>query len=100
MRAIQPLRVTPKMPVFTSTTGGPIEPNSLLPHWYGCQRALGIRVRGLYAMKDTFVTTALARMRKLGEWDFQWVEQQTGVSYATLRRTTRSGGQMRTTTHY
>jgi integrase len=83
---IQPLRVTPDMPVFTSTIGGPIEPNSLLPHWYACQRALGIAVRGLYCTKDTFVTVVLDRMRARHEADFQWLEQQTGVSYATLKR--------------
>jgi len=59
IRAIQPLRVTPEMPLFTNVDGGPIEPNSLLRHWYPCLRALGIRVRGLYAMKDTYISTAL-----------------------------------------
>jgi hypothetical protein len=29
---------------------------------------------------------ALDRMRKHHEVDFQWLEQQTGVSYATLKR--------------
>ena len=86
LKGIQPLRVTPDMPVFTSTIGGPIEPNSLLPHWYACQRALGIAVRGLYCTKDTFVTMVLDRMRARHEMDFQWLEQQTGVSYATLKR--------------
>jgi hypothetical protein len=43
-------------------------------------------VRGLYCTKDTFVTTVLNRMRDRHEWDFQWLEQQTGVSYATLKR--------------
>ena len=55
----QELRVTPEDPVFTHTRGGPIELNSLLPHWYAAQRANGIRVRGLYSTKDTFVSTAL-----------------------------------------
>ena len=81
LKMIQPLRVTPEMPVFTNTVGQPIEPNSLLPHWYACQRALGIRVRGLYSTKDTFVTTALIAGVKIA-----WLEQQTGVAYATLRR--------------
>jgi integrase len=49
LRALQPLRVEPAMPVFPHTRGGPIEPNSLLTHWYAAQRALGLRVRGLYA---------------------------------------------------
>jgi hypothetical protein len=58
-----------------------IEPNSVLPHWYACQRALGVRVRGLYSTKDTFVTTSLNAGVKIA-----WLEQQTGVSYGTLRR--------------
>ncbi len=37
----------------------PIEPNSFLAPWYRCLRALGLRQRGLYTTKDTFVTTAL-----------------------------------------
>jgi integrase len=78
---LQPLRVQPEMPVFTNTRGQPIEPNSLLPHWYACQRALSVRVRGLYCTKDTFVTTALNAGVKIA-----WLENQTGVNYATLRR--------------
>jgi hypothetical protein len=61
--------------------GHPIEPNSLLPHWYAAQRALGLRVRGLYSTKDTFVTTALDANVK-----FAWLETQPGVNYLTLRR--------------
>ena len=81
LRAIEPLHVTPEMPVFVNTNGQPIEPNSMLPHWYRCLRACGIRVRGLYSTKDTFVTTALrVDARKA------WLEAQTGVNYATLRR--------------
>jgi integrase len=81
LAAIQPLNVTPTTPVFVNTLGEPIEPNSMLKPWYACQRALGIRVRGLYCTKDTFVTTALTAGVKIA-----WLETQTGVSYATLRR--------------
>ncbi len=81
LRDLQPLHVTPEMPVFTNLHGNPVEPNSLLPHWYRCLRALGIRQRGLYCMKDTFVTTALGVGVKVA-----WLEQQTGVRYDTLRR--------------
>jgi len=81
LRALQPLRVEPTMPVFPNTRGTPIEPNSLLPHWYVAQRALGLRVRGLYSTKDTFVTTALDANVKIA-----WLETQTGVNYLTLRR--------------
>src|SRR5437870_1370425 len=37
--------------------------------------------RGLYCTKDTFVTTSLNAGVKIA-----WLEQQTGVAYATLRR--------------
>jgi hypothetical protein len=67
--------------VFTNTRGEPIEPNSLLPHWYAAQRACGIRVRGLYSTKDTFVSTALLAGVRIA-----WLEEQTGVDYATLRK--------------
>lgn len=81
LRALAPLRLAPDLPVFTHTRGGPIEPNSLLPHWYAAQRACGIRVRGLYSTKDTFVTTALEARATIA-----WLETQTGVNYLTLRR--------------
>ena len=58
-----------------------VEPNSLLPHLCRCLRACGIRVRGLYSTKDTFVSTALrVDVRKA------WLEAQTGVNYAMLCR--------------
>jgi hypothetical protein len=66
--------------VFTNTRSEPIEPNSLLRHWYACQRALEIRVRGLYSTKDTLSAPLRAGVK------IAWLERQTGVSYATLRR--------------
>lgn len=78
--AIQPLHVVPGMPVFTTTLGGPIEPKTFSQHWYDCLRALGLRVRGPYCTKDTYVTTALQTVR-----DPRWVEKQTGVALATLK---------------
>jgi len=80
LRATRPLHVTPETPVFTSTTGEPIEPKSFSEHWYRCLRALPLRVRGLYTTKDTFVSLALPVMGA------EWVEAQTGVAYATLKR--------------
>jgi hypothetical protein len=67
--------------VFTATTGSPIERKVFSAHWYRCLRALGLRVRGIYCTKDTFVSAALTLGAKVA-----WLEQQTGVSYATLRR--------------
>jgi integrase len=83
LRALQPLRVRPDMPVFLSTTGTPIEPKTFSEHWYDALRILGIRQRGLYATKDTFVTLALSKKR---EDVMLWLVQQTGVAYETLRK--------------
>jgi integrase len=57
LQAMLPLRIDPTTPVFTNTAGAPVEPNSFLKPWYECLRALGIRVRGLYATKDTYIST-------------------------------------------
>jgi integrase len=82
LRALEPLHVLPESPVFTTTEGRPIEPKAFASrYWYRCLRALGIRVRGIYATKDTFVTTALQANVKVA-----WLEAQTGVAYATLKR--------------
>jgi integrase len=74
LHAIKALHVQPDTPVFTSTTGTPIEPKSFSEHFYRAQRALNIRPLGLYCTKDTFVTTALEAGVKIA-----WLEQQTGV---------------------
>ena len=81
LRLIEPLRVEPDLPVFTHLGGGPIEPKTFSTHWYRCLRALGIRVRGLYATKDTYISIALSAGVKI-----PWLEAQTGVRYETLRR--------------
>lgn len=63
--------------------GEPIEPKAFASrYWYACVRALNIRVRGIYCTKDTFVTTSL----QVPNLRIAWLESQTGVSYATLRR--------------
>ena len=67
------------MPVFVNTNGQPIEPHSLLPHWYRCLRACGIRVRGLDPTKDTFVTTALRVDGRKA-----WLEAQTPMAIVVV----------------
>lgn len=81
LRAIQPLHTEPGMPVFTGTDATPIEPKTFSARWYDCLRALGIRQRGIYCMKDTFVSTALA-----AGVNIHWLEAQTGVRIETLKR--------------
>jgi integrase len=81
LRALAPLHLTPETPVFTSTTRGPIEPKSFSMHWDTALRSLGIRPRGLYCTKDTYVSHALRTVR-----DPWWVETQTGVALETLKQ--------------
>jgi integrase len=83
LRMLCPLHVTPELPVFLHTDGAPIEPNAFLRHWYAAQRACAVRVRGLYALKDTFVSNALSATPPI---PITWLEEQTGVRYATLRQ--------------
>ncbi len=82
LRVLEPLHVMPETPVFTTTEDRPIEPKAFASrHWYRALRALGLRMRGIYATRDTFVTTALQAGVKVA-----WLEAQTGVAYATLKR--------------
>jgi plastocyanin len=70
-----------------------------LSHWYAAQRACGIRVRGLYSTKDTFVTLSAAQPNVTP----LWLEQQTGVAWATLRRQFTAvdhGGDLRAHVHH
>ena len=66
--------------LFPNTNGKPIEPKSFA-QWYRCLRALKIRVRGAYAMKDTFVSLALMA----DGVNLQWLEHHTGVALPTLK---------------
>jgi len=81
LKQMQPLHVTPEGHVFTNTNGGPIEPKAFSSRWYDCLRTLNMRQRGVYCTKDTFVTTSLQ-----ANVSIPWLENQTGVAYATLRR--------------
>lgn len=80
---LQPLGCEPTTSVFTTIEGEPFEPKAFASrHWYACLRAQQITpVRGIYATKDTYVTTCL----RVGKSPV-WIETQTGVSWATLKR--------------
>jgi integrase len=81
LRAVQPLRVEPETPVFVGTDGTPIEPKTFSDRWYATLRALGVRVRGIYCMKDTCISLAL-----MAGVNAHWLEKQTGVRLETLKR--------------
>jgi hypothetical protein len=79
-RTIQPLRIAPDVHVFVNTEARPIEPKRF-DHWYACLRALGIRVRGPYSTKNTYVSHALTAGISPA-----LLEEQTGVRYETLKK--------------
>jgi integrase len=81
LRSIRPLHVTPDTPVFTNVLGRPLDQQAFTRHWYECLRSLGIRQRGIYCTKDTFVSTSLA-----AGVNIRWLEQQTGENYETLKK--------------
>lgn len=80
LKMIQPLHVDPDDPVFRNTEGRQIYANTFLQWaWHPCLRALGIRMRGVYALKDTYISIALSKGVNIS-----WLVGQTGVSYATM----------------
>lgn len=79
--ALIPPGTDPDRWVFLNTQGRSIEPHKLNElQWTTCLRELGIAHRGLYATKDTFVTSSMMLNRPPA-----WLEQQTGVAWGTLR---------------
>jgi hypothetical protein len=74
------LRAQPDDYVFRNTLGRPIDQRSLYKFFCGLQRVLGVRLRDLYATKDTYVSVALTKGVNL-----TWLSEQTGVMESTLR---------------
>jgi integrase len=82
LEVVQPLHLEPRSPVFVNTEGKPIHLTTFATwHWNPCLRALGIRARGIYATKDTYISFALTRGVNIS-----WLVGQTGVSYPTMLR--------------
>ena len=72
LRPLIELRAEPGDYVFKNTLGEPIDQRSFYKLFCAAQRALGIRMRDLYATKDTYVSTALTRGVNLA-----WLSEQT-----------------------
>jgi len=81
LRQIQPLHVRPSDFVFLNVDGRPVDQRKLAERFHASLRALGIRVRGLYCLKDTYVTFALQQ-----DVRDDWLEKQTGVALSTLKK--------------
>ena len=81
LRQLQEPLAEPDDYVFKNILGAPIEQRSFYNLFRAAQRRLGIRLRDLYATKDTYVSAALTRGVNL-----TWLSEQTGVADITLRK--------------
>lgn len=79
LRQLQPAICIPEAPVFRNQRNKPFTVAATSIPWYRVQRAAGVRGRGIYCLKDTFVSLA----REAG-CSWVWIEQQTGVRESTL----------------
>jgi integrase len=80
LKQVIELRAEPDDYVFKNSLGHPIDQRSFYKIFCGLQRVLGIRLRDLYATKDTYVSVALTKGVNL-----TWLSEQTGVMESTLR---------------
>jgi len=80
LKQVIELRAQPDDYVFKNSLGRPIDQRSFYKIFCATQRALGIRLRDLYATKDTYVSVALTKGVNL-----TWLSEQTGVMESTLR---------------
>ena len=80
LRQVIELRAEPDEYVFKNSLGRPIDQRSFYKIFCAAQRVLGIRLRDLYATKDTYVSVALTKGVNL-----TWLSEQTGVMERTLR---------------
>jgi integrase len=88
LRALRPLRPAPGQPVFPNLDAQRITPKTFWQTWTRCLQDLRIRHRGLYSLKDTFVTHTLAMAEESGDVErlTAWLQRQTGVRLDTLKR--------------
>jgi len=64
LRDLRPLRPEQGQPVFPNLDGRRITPKTFRDTWKRCLQHCRIRHRGLYALKDTFVTHTHSRWPK------------------------------------
>jgi integrase len=88
LRGLRPLRPEPGAIVFPNLDGHRIRNATFWNTWKRCLQDCRIRHRGIYALKDTFVTDTLAKAEALGEVErlTAWLVRQTGVRLDTLKR--------------
>jgi len=88
LRALRPLRPEPGAIVFPNLQATRIRSETFSEIWTDCLHACRIRHRGIYCLKDTFVTETLKTAEESGEVErlTAWLFRQTGVRLDTLRK--------------
>jgi integrase len=87
-RELRPLRPAPGQIVFPNMDGRHIRNATFWDIWTRCLQDCRIRHRGIYALKDTFVTHTLIAAEETGEVErlTAWLVRQTGVRLDTLKQ--------------
>src|SRR5262249_12448233 len=87
LKALRPLRPEPGELVFPNKDGHPIIAGGFFETWKRCLQDSRIPHRGIYCLKDTFVTDMLATAERTGEVErlTAWLICQTGVRLDTLK---------------
>jgi integrase len=88
LRALRPLRPEPGQLVFPNKDGNRITAKGFHATWTRCLQDCRIPHRGIYCLKDTFVTHTLATAEASGEVErlTAWLVRQTGVRLDTLKQ--------------
>jgi integrase len=87
LKALKPLRPQPGEPVFPNLDGNRITNQHFWGTWKRCLEACRIRHRGIYALKDSFVSHTLQMAEETGQVErlTAWLVRQTGVRLDTLK---------------
>jgi integrase len=88
LKSLRPLRPSPGAIVFPNLDGRRIRLKTFGCIWEDCLQACRIRHRGIYCLKDSFVTHTLKRAEETGDVEklTAWLVRQTGVRLDTLKR--------------
>jgi len=88
LRDLRPLRPEPGQLVFPNMDGRHIRNATFWDIWTRCLQDCRIRHRGIYALKDPFVTHTLIAAEESGEVErlTAWLVRQTGVRLDTLKQ--------------
>jgi integrase len=87
LKALRPLRPEPGQLVFPNKDGHPITAKGFHETWTRCLQDCRIPHRGIYCLKDTFVSHTLKMAEETGEVErlTAWLIRQTGVRLDTLK---------------